>query len=128
MDNKEPDISGGTENKAFDAEEMLDTFMNNEEMALPLLSHFVERTKSQLEEFPALKIAEDWETARRYAHMIRGAALSMGGSELGKAAIRLEKASLAETKDDVNGAYLAVCNAYDRYKIEALKFISDRTN
>jgi len=111
----------------FDITEVLDTFMNNEEIIISLLNRFIERTKGQLDNFPALVDAEDWENARKEAHMIKGAALTLTGSELGKEAAVLEKASANAAKDNVLTSYLAVNEAFKRFKKEAEDFIKARS-
>ena len=110
----------------FDAAGMLDTFMNNEKAALPLLSRFIERTRGQLEKFPALKEADNWESARREAHTIRGAALTMGGTELGNAAGCLEQACVNADKAAVDAAFPSVCEAFANFKREAESYILSR--
>ena len=116
-----------TKNAFFDPADMLDTFMNDEKTALSLLSRFIERTKNQLESFPAFESASDWKSARRNAHMIKGAALTMGGSELGEAAGILEHAIINNARDDINTAYIKTCKAFDNFKREAEAYILSRS-
>jgi HPt (histidine-containing phosphotransfer) domain-containing protein len=111
------------EGNAFDAAGMLDAFMGDEEMALPLLIRFIERTQSQLDGIPGLEKAEDWEGARREAHMIKGAAYTMGGKDLGKAAERLELAFKNMDRGEMKAAYPPVQEAFVRFKTEAEEFI-----
>jgi len=108
---------------AFDAKKMLEAFMDNKEVVLPLLVRFIERTKGQLKNFPVLEKAGEWESARRDAHMIKGAALTMGGEKLGKAAARLEQAYLNNQKDEIEAAYPPVCEAFEAYKKEAEDYL-----
>jgi HPt (histidine-containing phosphotransfer) domain-containing protein len=108
---------------AFNAKEMLDNFMNETEIVLPLLSRFIERTVSQLENFPVLKASGDWANARRDAHTIKGAASTMGGAELGKAADALEKACIKASAEEVEAAYPRVLETFAKYKKEAEEFI-----
>ena len=108
---------------AFNPEEMLHAFMNETEIVLPLLHRFIERTNTQLEYFPALKAAGDWATARRNAHTIKGAAGTMGGAELGKAADALEKACINASAEEAETAYPRVVEIFTRYRKEAEKFI-----
>ena len=107
----------------FDAREMLDTFMNDAEIALPLLSRFIERTRTQLESIPLLLKEGDWKDAHREAHTIRGAALTMGGKELGKAAARLELACKNTDQDGMDAAYPPLCEAFLGFKKAAEEFI-----
>ena len=107
----------------FSAEVMLNNFMNNKEAALPLLSRFIERTKNQLENFRALIEAGDWATARQETHMIKGSAPTMGGSELGKAAAKLESACINNSLDEVEKAFPLLSEAFSLYKKEAENYI-----
>lgn len=121
----------GPDTSVFNAAEMLDTFMNNEQAALPLLSRFLQRTQRQIEHFPALETAADWETARREAHMIKGAALTMGGLELGRAAAGLEQscidAAQRTARDEMNAAYLSLCETFESFKKAAEAFLYSRS-
>jgi len=107
----------------FDAGELLDTFMDNVEALLPLIQRFIERTQMQLQTITELEKNEDWEAARREAHMIKGAALTMGGAELGKAALRLEMAYKNIDRKEIKAAYLPLTEAFERYKEAAEDFI-----
>jgi histidinol-phosphatase (PHP family) len=111
----------------FNAEEMLSAFLNETEVVLPLLSRFIERTGSQLGNFPVLKAAGEWTTARRYAHTIKGAAFTMGSAELGKAASALEKACINASAEEAETAYPHVLETFEEYKQEAEKFICDKS-
>jgi len=124
---EETNTVSAAKNSVFDVTELLDTFMNNEETVISLLKRFIERTKGQLDNFPALTNAEDWENARKEAHMIKGAALTLAGSELGKEASLLEKASANAAKDEAEVSYQAVCEAFGRFTKEAEDFIKART-
>ena len=110
----------------FDSAGMLETFMHDEATALPLISRFIERTRLQLENIPALKEAGDWESARREAHTIRGAAFTIGGMELGNAAANLEQACKNASKEETEIAYPPALRAYMRFKKEAEEFINAR--
>ena len=111
----------------FNITGMLESFMNDEKAALPLLSRFIERTHLQLENIPALKEAGDWESARRDAHTIRGAAFTMGGMELGNAAANLEMACKNASAEETDIAYPLVLKAFLRFKKEAEEFILSRS-
>ncbi|MCL2070220.1 MAG: response regulator [Treponema sp.] len=111
----------------FDAAGMLENFLNEVGVVLPLISRFIERTHTQIEDMPNLENAENWEEARRLAHMIKGAALTMGGAELGKTAARLELAYKNVDKDEINAAFPPFKEAFDRYKKEAESFIQSRS-
>jgi CheY-like chemotaxis protein/HPt (histidine-containing phosphotransfer) domain-containing protein len=111
----------------FNAEEMLSAFLNEIKVVLPLLSRFIERTSSQLENFPVLKAAGEWETARRNAHTIKGSALTMGSAELGKAAAALEKACINASAEEAETAYSNILGTFANYKKEAEEFIREST-
>jgi HPt (histidine-containing phosphotransfer) domain-containing protein len=123
-----PADSGGGGGVIFSAAEVLDTFLGNEEMAVSLLDHFLERTQGQIETFPALLAAADWETARREAHTIKGAVLTLSGGELGKAAARLERACKDREEPETEAAYQEVQAAFARFRDEAGKFLEARRN
>ena len=103
----------------FDANAMLNTFMDNTEILHTLLPRFIDRTCDQLNSIPDLKNAGDWENARRIAHTIKGAAYSMSGIELGNAAARLEKAFKEANKDEMDKAYPLALGSFDRFREEA---------
>ena len=112
-----------SEQAAFNAKEMLNAFLGDTKIAFPLLSRFIERTSSQLESFPALKAAGDWAAARSNSHTIKGAAATMGGAELGKAADALEKACINASVKEAEAAYSHLLETFARYKQEAEQFI-----
>jgi len=111
---------------AFNPKEIFDAFTNDEETVLPLLARFIERTSRQLENFQALLASGNWADARRDVHTIKGAASSMGGQELGKAAGVLELACINASAEEAETAYPRVLEAFANYKKEAEKFILDR--
>jgi HPt (histidine-containing phosphotransfer) domain-containing protein len=111
----------------FSATELLDTFMNNKELACSLLERFMERTSGQIESLPALQALSDWETARREAHTIKGAALTLSGRELGKAAARLEIAFKNADLSEIEAASPQVTEAFARFKEDAGKFLLSRS-
>jgi signal transduction histidine kinase/CheY-like chemotaxis protein/HPt (histidine-containing phosphotransfer) domain-containing protein len=121
-----PANSGGNGGVIFSPAEVLDTFLGNKEMAFSLLEHFLERTKGQIEAFPALVAAADWEAARREAHTIKGAVLTLSGGELGKAAARLEIACKDRDRPEIDAAYQEVGEAFARFRLEAGKFLETR--
>jgi HPt (histidine-containing phosphotransfer) domain-containing protein len=107
----------------FNSAELMDTFMGNEEMAFSLLERFIERTSGQIKNIPALKAAADWESARREAHTIKGAALTLSGRELGKAAARLERAFKDACLPEAEAAYPQLEEAFARFKEKACPFL-----
>jgi CheY-like chemotaxis protein/HPt (histidine-containing phosphotransfer) domain-containing protein len=118
--------ASGEEDGVFSPAEVMDTFLDNEEMAFSLLRHFLERTERQIEEFPALPAAGDWENARREAHTIKGAAFTLSGRALGKAAARLEGACKSVDRPEADAAYIQVKEAFARFGEEAGKFMESR--
>jgi len=111
---------------AFNSGELLNTFLHDKETAVPLIDRFIERTQAQLLAIPALEKAADWESARRESHTIRGAASTMGGAELGRAAARLELAHKNADKHEMKAAYPPLLEAFERYKKEAQEFLYAR--
>jgi signal transduction histidine kinase/DNA-binding response OmpR family regulator len=131
------DETGGTRNPVpargreregiiFSSAEVLEVFLDNDEMAFSLLEHFLERTNGQIGGFPALLAAGEWETARREAHTIKGAALTLSGGELGKAAAGLEGACKNADRPEAEAAYEEVKAAFVRFSGEAGKFLETR--
>jgi len=110
-------------NEVFNAQDLLDTFMEDEERAKAMLKLFVERTMGQLESLPHLNEAKDWEEARRLAHTIKGASRTLSGLELGNAAARLEKAYKELDMEEINAAYAPVMEEYKRFKKATEKFL-----
>jgi HPt (histidine-containing phosphotransfer) domain-containing protein len=115
-----------SEPAVFNPKEMFDAFTNDEEIILPLLARFIERTGGQLENFRALLTSGNWVDARRDAHTIKGTASSMGGRELSKAAGILELACINASTEETETAYPHVLEAYVKYKKEAEEFINDK--
>ncbi|MDR1105958.1 MAG: Hpt domain-containing protein, partial [Treponema sp.] len=107
----------------FDAEDMLDTFMNDEETAKPLLAKFIERTSEQLALIPGLAEKADWESARREAHTIKGSSFTMGGKELGEAAARLELACVKADGAETAAAWPVAAAAFERFKAAAEAYL-----
>jgi CheY-like chemotaxis protein/HPt (histidine-containing phosphotransfer) domain-containing protein len=121
-----PTASTASGPEIFNAEEMLSAFLNETEVVLPLLSRFIERTSFQIENFPVLKAAGEWETARRDAHTIKGSSGTMGSAELGKAASALEKACINASAEEAEIAYPYILETFAKYKKEAEKFIHNK--
>jgi len=110
----------------FDAGELPDAFLDDEETLMSLIARFIERAQAQLKAIPELEKAEDWESALRESHTIKGTAFTMGGMELGKAAARLESAHKNIDKAEMSAAYPPLVQAFERYKKEAEAFIRVR--
>jgi CheY-like chemotaxis protein/HPt (histidine-containing phosphotransfer) domain-containing protein len=109
----------------FDKADLLETFMDDEAMAKSMLSQFITRTGEQLEALPALVEAEDWESARRDVHTVKGSSLTLGGRELGKAAARLEAAYKNIDKPEMNAALPPFTQAFARFKEAVEKYLKE---
>jgi HPt (histidine-containing phosphotransfer) domain-containing protein len=112
----------------FNPAELLETFMGNDELACSLLCRFILRTAGQIEGIAGLKAAEDWESARREAHTIRGAAYTMTGKELGKAAARLEAAFKNRDRGEMETGYGLLAGAFGCFRAEAEGFLKSRNS
>ena len=108
----------------FSAEEIYDTYMGNKEMIVLLLPRFIERTREQLKNIPELEAAGDYENGMIEAHTIKGAAYTMSGMELGRAAARLELAFKNREAEEIRAAYPPVKEAFSRFEKEAEKLLS----
>jgi CheY-like chemotaxis protein/HPt (histidine-containing phosphotransfer) domain-containing protein len=108
----------------FDTADLMETFMDNEEAAKSLLTHFIERTEPQIAAIPVYAGNEDWESARREAHTVKGGALTMGGRELGQAAARLELACKNKDKPEMTAALPPTLEAFARFKTAASSYLS----
>jgi signal transduction histidine kinase/DNA-binding response OmpR family regulator/HPt (histidine-containing phosphotransfer) domain-containing protein len=100
----------------FDAADLLDTFMGNEETAQAMLDHFIGRTEDQLAAISGLAEKNAWEAACREAHTMKGSALTLGGREMGAAAARLEQACRDQDPAGIAGALSAALGAYRRFR------------
>jgi signal transduction histidine kinase/CheY-like chemotaxis protein len=112
--------AAGLGTEVFDVKDLMETFMDDRDTAGSLLAQFIERTGDQIAAIPALLDQEDWESAHRMAHTIKGSALTLGGKDLGKAAARLELACKNRDKAEMSAAYAPVENAFGCFK-EAVK-------
>ena len=127
LEEREADFNSTRLDSIFDMEELLDTFMGDEEALLPLIGQFIERTQNQLHNLSKLKRTSDWKNAKREAHMLKGASLTMGGMELGKAAARLEAAYLNMARSEIKEALPQTKEAFERFKKEAEAFVHSRS-
>jgi CheY-like chemotaxis protein len=110
----------------FNPAELMDTFMDNDEMAYSLLCRFIKRTAAQIESIAALREAQSWDDARREAHTIRGASYTMAGKELGNAAARLEAAFKNRDYDEMEAGSMPLAEACGRFKEEAEAFLKSK--
>jgi HPt (histidine-containing phosphotransfer) domain-containing protein len=109
----------------FDADDLLETFMGDRDAVKPLLAKFLERTEEQIAAIPGLAEKEDWASARREAHTIKGSSLTLGGKELGQAAARLELAFKNVDKPEMTAAYPPLAEAFTRFRAAALAYLED---
>jgi CheY-like chemotaxis protein/HPt (histidine-containing phosphotransfer) domain-containing protein len=111
-----PPVVGKRDPVVFDHADLMETFMNEEDVARSLLPQFINRTADQIAAIPGLAKKRDWEGARREAHTIKGGSLTMGGRELGRAAARLELAFKNVDRVEMKAAYGPVKEAFVRFR------------
>jgi two-component system sensor histidine kinase/response regulator len=127
---RETDTSGSVESSAqpglddLNPRELLDTFFGKKDIVDSLLARFVERTAEQIANLPKLISAENWDTARREAHTIKGSAMNLQAKNLGRAAAALETAILEQDRDAMRTALPPVDGAFKIFAIAAKTFIS----
>jgi CheY-like chemotaxis protein/HPt (histidine-containing phosphotransfer) domain-containing protein len=114
-----------SEQEIFSPEDLLETFLDNMEMVKSLLVRFLERTGEQITAIPGLVEKGEWETAHREAHTIKGSSLTLGGKELGKAAVLLEQACKDAKPAETKAAFPPVEEAFGRFKAAAEKFLAE---
>jgi signal transduction histidine kinase/CheY-like chemotaxis protein/HPt (histidine-containing phosphotransfer) domain-containing protein len=113
----------------FDPGELRETFMAEDELLDSMLTKFIVRTEEQIEQsIPLAAGSEDWETAMREAHTIKGTAFNMSGKELGTAAARLEEAFRVRNRDEMAAALGPVKDAFIRFKAAAEHYLEGRTS
>jgi signal transduction histidine kinase/CheY-like chemotaxis protein len=111
----------------FDPGELRETFMAEDELINSMLAKFIACTEEQIEQsIPRAAGREDWETAMREAHTIKGTAFNMSGKELGTAAARLEEAFRARNRDEAAAALVPVKEAFIRFKAAAGRYLNER--
>jgi signal transduction histidine kinase/DNA-binding response OmpR family regulator/HPt (histidine-containing phosphotransfer) domain-containing protein len=116
--------SAAADPAVFDHADLMETFMNEEEIARSLLPQFIERTALQIGAIPGLAKRRDWESARREAHTIKGSALTMGGRELGRAAARLELAFKDVDRAGMKAAWGPVKESFARFRAAAEAYLA----
>ncbi|MDR2053678.1 MAG: response regulator [Treponema sp.] len=113
----------------FDPRELRETFMAEDELIDSMLAKFIARTGEQIEQsIPQAVGIEDWETAMREAHTIKGTAFNMSGKEVGTAAARLEESSRARNRDETAAALGLVKEAFIRFEAAARRYLDGRTS
>jgi signal transduction histidine kinase/CheY-like chemotaxis protein/HPt (histidine-containing phosphotransfer) domain-containing protein len=112
----------------FDPGELRETFMAEDELIDSMLVKFITRTEEQIERgIPQAAGIEDWETAMREAHTIKGTAFNMSGKELGNAAARLEEAFKVRNRDEAAAALGPVKEAFIRFKAAAGHYLDNHS-
>jgi HPt (histidine-containing phosphotransfer) domain-containing protein len=107
----------------LDPNELLETFFGKKDTVDSLLARFVERTAEQIAKLPKLIEAEDWETARREAHTIKGSAMNLQAKNLGSTAAALETAILEQDGAAMQAALPRVDGAFKLFAIAAKTFM-----
>jgi CheY-like chemotaxis protein/HPt (histidine-containing phosphotransfer) domain-containing protein len=107
----------------FNGDEVRETFFDNIETIRSLMVRFLERTQAQIKAIGESMGKEDWETARRDAHTIKGSALTLAGKELGQTAARLELAFKNLDRTEMDAALPLLGEAFDRFKGEVELFL-----
>jgi HPt (histidine-containing phosphotransfer) domain-containing protein len=103
--------------------------MAEDDLIESMLAKFIARTEEQIEQsIPLAAGHEDWETAIREAHTIKGTAFNMSGKELGAAAARLEEAFRARNPDETAAALGPLKEAFMRFKAAAERYLDERTS
>jgi signal transduction histidine kinase/DNA-binding response OmpR family regulator len=111
----------------FDPGELRETFMAEDELIDSMLAKFIAHTEEQIERnIPRAVGIEDWETAAREAHTIKGTAFNMSGKELGTAAARLEEAFRTRNRDETAAVLGPVKEAFIRFKAAAGHYLAGR--
>lgn len=115
-DSSEADAAPLAPEAILDRDQLLENFFGNKESVRNILLRFMERTEAELSSLPALIKKEDWESARREAHTIRGSALNLAAQDLGEAAARLELDIKERKQEDIPAALAALNESYRRFK------------
>jgi signal transduction histidine kinase/CheY-like chemotaxis protein len=112
----------------FEPGELRETFMAEDALINSMLIKFIAHTKEQVEQsIPQAAGAEDWETAMREAHTIRGTAFNMSGKELGNAAARLEEAFKTRNRAEAAAALGPLKEAFIRFKAAAGHYLDSHS-
>jgi signal transduction histidine kinase/DNA-binding response OmpR family regulator/HPt (histidine-containing phosphotransfer) domain-containing protein len=117
-----PAVSGSG---IFDGKEVRETFFDNVETIKSLMVRFLDRTRDQIKAIGENLEKEDWETARRDAHTIKGSALTLSGRELGQIAARLELAFKNVDRSEMTAALPLLGDAFDRFAGEVELFLRE---
>jgi HPt (histidine-containing phosphotransfer) domain-containing protein len=112
--------------RIFSGPRLCENFMGNGELVHSLLRRFIERTEGQITGIPGLAEREDWETAIRETHTIKGSARNLSALDLGDAAMRWEETCRARDPAAVKAQGLEFAAAFARFKTLAEQYLSER--
>jgi HPt (histidine-containing phosphotransfer) domain-containing protein len=99
--------------------------MGNVELIRTMLERFIERTERQFAEIPGLIEKGDWDTAVREIHTLKGSAWSLGGKELGNAAMSWEGACKKKDAAAVPSGAVRAEEAFARFKAAAENLLAE---
>jgi HPt (histidine-containing phosphotransfer) domain-containing protein len=111
----------------LDESNLVETFFGNKEVVSSLLGRFIERTEQEIALIPALIEKEDWETAQREAHTIKGSSLNLSARQLGEAAAQLELAIKNRDTQAISVALPLLSPAFIKFRQAAQRFIQAQT-
>jgi len=111
----------------LDESNLVETFFGNKEVVRSLLARFIERTEQEIALIPDLIKKEDWETAQREAHTIKGSALNLSARQLGEAAAQLEGAIKNRDTQAIATALPLLAPAFKKFRQAAQRFIQSQT-
>jgi HPt (histidine-containing phosphotransfer) domain-containing protein len=111
----------------LDESNLVETFFGNKEVVSSLLARFIERTEQEIALIPDLIKKEDWETAQREAHTIKGSALNLSARQLGEAAAQLEGAIKNRDTQAIATALPLLAPAFKKFRQAAQRFIQSQT-
>jgi PAS domain S-box-containing protein len=90
-----PIYTKGLEVPVFDHAEMMDRFMDDEELARTVVETFLDDTPKQIRALKGYLVARDIPSTQRQAHTIKGAAANVSGKMLQAVAFEMEQAARA---------------------------------
>jgi HPt (histidine-containing phosphotransfer) domain-containing protein len=120
MDNSDTAAGAGFEtDQILAAAELYENFMGNVKLIRSVLGRFIERTERQFAEIPVLIEKGDWDTAVREIHTLKGSARTLGGRDLGNAAMRWEEACKKKDAAAILPGAARAGEAFARFKAVA---------
>jgi HPt (histidine-containing phosphotransfer) domain-containing protein len=125
MDNSDTAAGGGREEEqTLAASELYGNFMGNVTLIRSVLGRFIERTERQFTEIPVLIEKGDWEAAIREIHTLKGSARTLGGRDLGNAAMDWEEACKKKDAAAIPPGAVHAGEAFARFKTAAEKLLA----